>query len=157
MTEEYSLAISETLSIINSATIEEKNKIPKSFMNFLIKNANPNYNPIFDPKIAIKDLNLRAETKGLLSLIYTSYLSNDQEKIEFNKILKANQEKVDQEKRQQYDVYKVFDERKNRSFDNESDTQSEKLDNTEANIVQYKKETIFSKIIKIIKNIFKRR
>ena len=157
MTEEYSLAISETLSLINSAREEDKNKIPKSFMNFLIENANPNYNPIFDPNIEIKDLNLRKETKGLLSLIYLSYLSNEQEKIEFNNILKENQEKVDQKRRKQYDVYRVFDERKNRSFDNTGEAKNGELDNTEANIVQYKRETIFSKIIKMIKNIFRRR
>ena len=154
MDEKYALALSETLSIINSATEAERSKIPKSFMEFLIKNSNPNYNPKFDPNIAIKDLNLRKETKGLLSLIYISYLSNEQQKYEYNTILNENYKKYEQKLREEYDVCKVFEERKNRNINIGED---DKIDKFNTNMIQYKKNTIFRKIINKIISFFRRR
>lgn len=150
MNEEFALAISETLSIINSST--EKSKIPKSFMEFLIKNANPNYKPEFDSNIAIKDLKLRKETKGLLSLIYLSYLSNEEEKVEFNNILKDNNVRFQQKLMEETDVYKVFNKRKNNNIQ-----EKEKFDNNNVNMIEYRKENIFKKILNKIISFFRRR
>lgn len=152
MSGEYSLAMSEVLCIINQSDDNYKSKIPQSFISFLKENADSTYNPDFDVNIPIKKLNLRKETKGLLALIYRSYICNEEERVEYDKILKQNEEKMQKQLSEKYDVYKVFNNRQNASFNKD-----EEIDNSPKAVVQYKKESIFSKIFNKIKNFFKRR
>ena len=152
MNAEYSLAMSEVLCIINQSDDSYKSKIPQSFINFIKENADITYNPNFDVSIPLEKLKLRKETKGLLSLIYRSYICNDEERIEFDKILKLNEEKMQKQLSEKYDVYKVFNDRQNASYNKD-----EEIDNETKAMVQYKKENIFSKIFNIIKKILKRR
>ena len=94
MSAEYSLAMSEVLCIINQSDDNYKSKIPQSFISFLKENADSTYNPDFNVNIPIKELDLRKETKGLLALIHRSYICNEEERVEYDKILKQNEEKM---------------------------------------------------------------
>lgn len=152
MSAEYSLAMSEVLCIINQSDDNYKSKIPQSFISFLKENADSTYNPDFNVNIPIKELDLRKETKGLLALIHRSYICNEEERVEYDKILKQNEEKMQKILSEKYDVYKVFNNRQNASFNKD-----EEIDNSPKAVVQYKKESIFSKIFNKIKNFFKRR
>ena len=100
----------------------------------------------------IKDLKLRKETKGLLSLIYLSYLSNEEEKVEFNNILKDNNVRFQQKLMEETDIYKVFNKRKNNNIQ-----EKEEFDNNNVNMIEYKKENIFKKILNKIISFFRRR
>jgi len=152
MTIEYNLAMSEVLCIINQSKESYKNKIPKSFLQFIEENADSTYKPNFDINVPLKDLNLRKETKGLLALIYRTYISNEEERQQYDKLLKNNSDIIEKQLNEKYDVYKVFAERQNMNSD-----QDEKIDNSSKSMVQYKKEGIFSKILNKIKSLFKRR
>ena len=116
MSAEYSLAMSEVLCIINQSDDTYKNKIPHSFISFLKENADPTYNPNFDVTIPLKKLDLRKETKGLLALIHRSYICDEEERVEYDKILKENEEKAQRILSEKYDVYKIFENRQNQSF-----------------------------------------
>lgn len=151
MNAEYSLAMSEVLCIINQSDDNYKNKIPQSFISFLKENADSTYNPDFNVNIPIQELDLRKETKGLLALIYRSYICNEEEKVEYDKILKQNDEKMQKQLSEKYDVYKVFEKRQNYSSE-----EKEKIDNKPKAMVQYKKKNIFIKIINKIKNFLRR-
>lgn len=154
MNEQYPSAFSEVICIIDRASDYEKNKIPKSFMNFLIENSNPNYNPQFDNNVEIKDLNLMKETKGILSLIYLSYLSNDEEKTKYKQLLNENYKLKEEELRQKYDVFK--DVNKNNNTPDLQD-KTDQIDTKDMSMVQYKKENIFKKIFNKIIQIFNRK
>lgn len=154
MNEQYPSAFSEVICIIDRASDYEKNKIPKSFMNFLIENSNPNYNPQFDNNVEIKDLNLMKETKGILSLIYLSYLSNDEEKTKYKQLLNENYKLKEEELRQKYDVFK--DVNKNNNTPGLQD-KTDQIDTKDMSMVQYKKENIFKKIFNKIIQIFNRK
>lgn len=151
MNAEYSLAMSEVLCIINQSDDKYKNKIPQSFISFLKENADFTYNPDFNVNIPIKELDLRKETKGLLALIYRSYICNEEEKAEYDKILKQNDEKMQKQLSEKYDVYKVFEKRQNYGSE-----EKDKIDNKPKAMVQYKKENIIIKIINKIKNFLRR-
>lgn len=152
MNAEYSLAMSEVLYIINKSEKIYQDKIPKSFIKFIEENADLTYKPSFNIEVPLKDLNLRKETKGLLGLIYRSYMCNEEEREEYDKLLKKNSDIIQKQLSEKYDVYKVFNDRQNKAFEKE-----EEFDNTQKSLIQYKKENIFIKIINKIKNIFKRR
>lgn len=152
MNAEYSLAMSEVLCIINQSEETYQNKIPKSFRQFIEENADLTYNPNFDIKVPLKDLNLRKETKGLLALIYRSYICNEEERQEYDDLLKKNSEIMQKQLSEKYDVYKVFENRQNYSFEKDGE-----IDNEPKAMVQYRKENIFTKIINRIKKIFRRR
>lgn len=152
MTAEYSLAMAEVLCIINQSQESYKRKIPQSFKKFIEENADSTYNPDFDINVPLKELKLRKETKSLLALIYRSYICNDEERIEYDKILKANSEEMQKQLNEKYDVYKVFNSRQSNNMES-----NQEFDNLPKDLVQYKRENIFNRIINRIKNFFKGR
>ena len=73
MYHEYGRAFTETLYILDHMKIEDKNKIPKKFLDFLKRNSSKIYKPNFDCSKRLKDLNLNPKTIGLLALINNKY------------------------------------------------------------------------------------
>ncbi len=150
MSAEYSLAMSEVLCIIDQSKEDYKSKIPQSFINFIKENADSTYTPSFDVNIPIKNLKLKKETKGILALIYRSYICSEEEKKEYDLLLRENDEKVQQELKEKYDVYKMFEENQRKMRES-----LQEVDNQPVEMVKYKKESIFKKIFNIIKSFFK--
>lgn len=71
---EYKKACTDVLYIINSFDKRLKNKISKSFLEFLNNNCDKTYSP---SNISIsKPDTLSQETKNILSLIYRNYLDD---------------------------------------------------------------------------------
>ncbi|MCR5782384.1 MAG: hypothetical protein K6G90_06555 [Clostridia bacterium] len=97
MDKEYRKALSEVACIIEQSDGNYRSKIPESFLQFVLSNADPDYHPQFDIETPLKDLPLRKETKGVLSLIYRSYICTPEERIEFDRILQENEIKRKQE------------------------------------------------------------
>lgn len=104
----YSEAATEVLEILNNMNPEDINKIPKKFINFLEENCSKIYKPNFDLKKPIDELNLDSKTQALLGIIYLKYWANEEEKMEFNKKLKKNEIKYQQEIREKYNPDKIF-------------------------------------------------
>ena len=65
-------------------------KIPKSFINMIKENKDPNYNCKIDFTKSINDQNLLKETRAILSLIYRDYLCSNEERKKL--IIKGKQE-----------------------------------------------------------------
>ena len=107
--ENYKNGISEVLEILKYSEKEYTEKLPKKLMSFFRENASKTYKPQIDITKKIEDMNLLSETKGLLSLLYIDYWSTPEEKEEFKRILKENQEKIEQELREKYNPDKIFD------------------------------------------------
>lgn len=141
----YSEACAEVLILLKKATPEEKSKIPQKFLNFLTENASKTYKVSFDVNKPIKELNLKKETKGILSVIYYSFLCNNEEKEEYAKLLRENQIKYDEELRKECNPDDIF---KDRDTVLQSKPVSSGMELTEY------KENIFVRIINKIKNFF---
>lgn len=85
---EYRNAYSEVLYLINNMQPENKNRIPKKFIEFLEDNKNYDYK-ISD--ISLENANsLKKETKIVLSIIYRYYFCSQEEKIK----MQENDEKA---------------------------------------------------------------
>ena len=144
----YRNSFKEVYDILENTENELIAKIPTKFMNFLKENMNVNYKTNITLDEEIDKQYLLKETEAILSLIYRSYWSTDEEKQEF--FIKDQQEYIEKEKKkkEQYegkDIYQVFEERKN--------INKITVDN---NLMVIKKENFIKRFFNEILNIFKR-
>lgn len=147
ISEGYSEAFVEVLAILDNTPIEEKQGIPQKFINFLKENASKTYKIAFDRNKQIEELNLKKETKAMLSVIYYNYLCPQDKKQEYIELLNNNQTKLEEEIREKYNPDNIFKK------DNATIIQNHKPVKDEVAMAEYK-ESFLSKIINKIKAIF---
>ena len=141
---EYRIAANEVVYILDYFSEEFKANIPTNFLKFLNEQAIPEYNPNFDFSHGLDRLELRNKTKTLLAMIYRNYICSEKEKIEYEKILKQNENTYQVELREKYNPDNIYKKKKKEynTLNNERDT---------VQLVKYKE----SKLIKFI-NWFKK-
>ena len=141
---EFSEGITETLDILNHMDKSYTDKIPKKFKDFLEKNKLDSYIPHLDHSKKIKEMNLKEKTKDILATIYMNYWCNSEQKEDYIRRLKQNEERFQENLREKYNPNDIF---KDKKIETDKDTT-----NT-VEIVEYK-ESIIKRIIRKIKNIF---
>ena len=108
MNEEYREAIAETLDVLEHTRSEDVDKISKRFMDFLRKNASKTYISNLDHTKNIEDMKLKDKTIGILAMINKKFWCNAKEKTEFDKKLKENEIKYQDELRKKYNPDSLF-------------------------------------------------
>ena len=93
MTNEYSEAVSETLEILKYLDDELLNKIPLEVIKKLKKQKLDSYINKFENKLELDKITDKA--KDILAVLYREYIANEEEKIEFDKMLNQNDLKGD--------------------------------------------------------------
>ena len=93
MTNEYSEAVSETLEILKYLDDELLNKIPLEVIKKLKEQKSDSYINKFEKEIEPGKITDKA--KDILAVLYHEYIANEEEKIEFDKMLKQNDLKGD--------------------------------------------------------------
>ena len=91
ISQEYSIAISETLEILNHTRKEDIEKIPMKFLNFLQEHATTDYISSLDFNKSLKEMNLKPKTIGILSIINKKFWCNDEQRKIFEEKLKQNE------------------------------------------------------------------
>lgn len=129
--------------IIGMMPTEMKSKISNSFIDFIENNKSNTYVSNINPKIPLREQNIRKETKEMLGIIYRDYLCSNEERIDL--LQEENEElaKLEFEKRKLYnpdDIFKKKDLKEN-------------IIKKEVGMIEYK-ESIIKKIITKIKNLF---
>lgn len=149
MTNELAIASAEINDILQYLSDEQVNKIPKEMRLFLEEKADKNYISHINPNKRIIDQDITSKTKDILVVFYRNYWGNDEKRKEVNEILMENEQKHQEELRKKYNPDDVFkNEIKPISY--------EKHESNQLEIVKYKNENIFVKIINKIKMIFKK-
>lgn len=143
---EFSEGITETLDILNHMSSSDVNKISKKFMDFLERNKSKDYVPKLDHSKKLYEMDLKQKTKAILATIYLNYWCNDEQKEEYKKILKENEEKYQKELREKYSTDNIFKR-------NNIQSKEESVIQDNVSIMEYK-ESVFKKIINKIKKIF---
>ena len=136
-----SLSASQIYQIINFLPEEQKNKIPNNILEFIKSksiNVFPNINKIED----INEKNISNETRQYLSLIFLNYLASEEEKEEYIKILKNNEEQYQIYLSKKYNMDNIFNKKKT-NFKNSNNI-----------LPVIKKENFFEHIINLLKNLF---
>ena len=142
----YSEAAVEVLDILNHTKKEDVQKIPQSFIKFLIDISSKNYKVKFDHEQPVNGFNLRKQTKELLGFIYITWWSNKEEHQKYKNIINENNIKKEKIK-ETYNVNDIFKNKtENKTIQNENVM--------EKNIVKYKKENIFKKYLNKILSFF---
>ena len=146
ITKELSEAAVEINTIFENMAISLLDKIPENFRNFFIEIASENYKFEYNKLLSLKEQKLLPETKGILAIIYRDYLCNDVEKECYNKEYNRVLFLKEQEKYQVYSPNNLF---KNK-MDKDTHYDISVLP------VEYKKVSLFRKIVEKFKKIFKK-
>ena len=148
---EYSIAISEVLDILNHIEKEYVDKISSEFMECLHKNASKEYISNLDHTKTIKDMNLGIKTKTILAIIYEKYWCTPEEKKVFINHLIENEKEYQKKLRETYDPDNLFKNIK-------SDISKNNLENENDNkaLVEFKGKKILQIIFDAVKNFFRK-
>lgn len=153
----YRKAYTELYEIIKVLSENQKEKIPKTFIENIKNNADKSHEFKYDMTKPILEQKLMIETLALVVEVYERFLAPEEEKEIWKKYDKICLNKIEEEKRKKYNV-DIF---KHSSCNDFTDTKSniEQDINYNNNLnnqlaIKCKKETIFQKIIKKIKFIF---
>lgn len=105
MTDEYKNSLSEVSIVLKSLSTDMRNKIPKSLLNFIEENKSKMYIPNFNMKLSLSEQNLIKETKVILSLIYRSYLCDEEtrRKLEIDDIIEIKTKQMELNNKYSYD------------------------------------------------------
>ena len=143
---EFSEGVTETLDILKHMDKSYTDKIPKKFKDFLEKNKSDSYIPHLDHSKKIKEMNLKEKTKDILATIYMNYWCNAEQKENYIKTLKQNEEKYQEELKEKYNPDNIFKNKTQKTIQQEQPVQ-ENVDLVEV------KESFFTKFIKKLKGI----
>ena len=138
---EYRKSISEVLDILKHTRKEDVDKISPKFLEFLNRNKYDNYVPNLDHSKRVKEMELNDKTIAILSIIASKYWISSADKENFEKQLKENEKRYQEELYEKYNPDNLF---KNK------ETKIDTVENSVA-MIEYK-ESIFTRI----KNWFKR-
>ena len=152
---QYKKAYVELNEILKVLSKEQKEKIPKNFINNISNNMDKNYKFTFDESKGIFEQNLMVETEALLVEIYERYLAPNEEEELWQKYDRFCLDKIENEKREKYNVDIFRDKntinKPNLVIRNENSLNEKNNNNTP---VEYKKQKIFNKIVNFIKGLF---
>ena len=137
-------ALAEVDEIISMMQIEDANKIPNSFKNFVKDKKSDSYNPSLKKDIPLYKQKLKRDTFVLCSLIYRSYLCELEERQKLDEKDKKELEKIEQELREKYNSDNLF---KNNKMEEKQEKQ--KIENVQ--MIEYKEENIFQRVCNKIK------
>lgn len=104
----YAIAMKETLVYLDGIRAEDYNKIPKSLIKYLEENADSEYVCTFNPNTPLAELNLHEETYGLLSMIYYKYWCKSDSDRKYYSELLAKNEDLYEEQLKQNDYSNIF-------------------------------------------------
>ena len=140
----YSKAYKEVLEIIKHFPEDEYNKIPKEKIEFYEQNMDRDYEFAINPDIDLEEQNISKEANAIIVSLYQDYFATEEQKQKIKEILKLNEKKAEQERREKYNPNDIF---KNKVKDEE---QSREIKDTA--LVEYK-ESFFARFKKFILKI----
>lgn len=143
----FSKACKEVSEILRNIEEEDLEKIPKEFLDKIKKNADIDYETKLDYNKSFEEQEVLPETIDLLAYIYRKYWCNQEEKEEFDTIMKKNDIEYQNEMMRKYDINEKIKKRK----------KTLNIENTEKSLIETEENKNIIKIIfKYLKSIFKK-
>lgn len=149
---EYGEAAVEVLDILDNTNKADVNKIPSSFIKFLVDNASEDYKVNLDHSKSIGEMNLNEKTKEILGVIYINWWCDKKERENYRKQIKELEIKRQEEIKEKYNPNNIF-ERKNKVQEYTNATKVDAMQNEAVATIEYK-ESILKKIWNKILNFF---
>ncbi|MBQ3408472.1 MAG: hypothetical protein IJH12_04630 [Clostridia bacterium] len=146
--DDYSIACTEVLEVLNYISKDDYNKIPKNIIAALEKNKRDDIIFLYNPWKSLNEQAMSKEGRIMLASFYRDYWATDEEKQKINAKQNTIIQKIEEEKEQKYSYNNLF---KNK---NEKTEIQDNVDKTD--IAPYKKNT-FTNFINKIKKFFGRK
>ena len=141
---EYSEAAVEVLDILDNTNKADVDKIPTSFIKFLVEIASEDYKVDLDHSKLISEMDLKEKTKEILGVIYINWWCDKKDKENYIKQIKELEIKSQKEIREKYNPNKIFENKKKiQEYTNE--TKVDTVQNKTVTIVEHK-ENILKRI-----------
>ena len=141
----YANAYKEVLIVLDNLIKEDYDKIPKEYIEFLKSNCNNEYEFYYDTSKTFEEQELLDNTKYILFGLFEKFGATELQKEKIKNFKKNYYNKLEEEKRNLYNSENIFKEKK-----------VEKNENINLVIKENKKENFINKILKFIKNIFRK-
>jgi len=143
----YADAYTEVYEILNCLDKDEYNKIPVELIEVFEENRNLDYEYEVNEEQDLTKQPMLVETKAILLNIFRDYLATSEQSKKIKQWLQADREYLEKQKQERYS---------NNVFENKGKNECN-LDKVDIQLpIEIKKQSIFQKIIKKLKNIFKR-
>lgn len=147
VSEEYKIAATEVLDIVEHLSLNATNKIPLQLLDFFKDVSMEDYKPEFDYSDGLEKINFTPKTKALLAMIYRNYLCSEEERKELDQKLFENEEKYQQELREKYNPDKIFQ-------NSELEENAKEENNQNTALIEYKEKKWYHKIFEKIRQLF---
>ena len=148
ISQKYKNAYKEVLEIIKYLPENELSRIPKSKIEYLQRNQNPNHIFNFDSSVALEEQNISREANAIILNLINNYFLNEEKRRKLAAILENNENKYQEKQREIYNPDNLF---KNKPNINKTAKIQENL-----SLVKYEEDKWYKKIFNIIKRIVKR-
>ena len=106
ITNEYSIAFSEVLDVLQHAEIDIIEKIPLEIIKKLKENSSKEYTSKIDD---IDNFSISQKAKSILAVIYQDYLCDKEEKQNFKTILLKNEINYQEQLKEKYNSDNIFE------------------------------------------------
>ena len=143
---EYERCLVELDEILKYLSDEDKNNIPYEIRKAIHEKKDKKYNWNYDESKPLSQQNINRKTIAMLSYLNMEYLLNEEQKKLMEEVHKLNEQKIEKEKSEKYNQDNIIKNKKTNKI------KTEEENNT---MIKYKKENIFVRIKKIIKNMVK--
>lgn len=148
---DYKIALAEVDEILYFTDESIVSKIPSSFKTFIKENKDKSYVSNINPYMPLEEQDLRPDTKAIISLIYRSYVADEQEKEEFKQKAKEEYEEIEKQKNIKYNPDDIF--KQNKTFEEiKGDIKKENSEEQMSLVIV--KENFFKRIYDKIKMLF---
>lgn len=142
-------AYAEVLLILSYMEQKYADMIPKKLLELFNEEKDQNYQPDINPKISLAEQNLQRKTLALLAMLNLNYWCKDEnEKKELLKMYAENDKKIEAEMRERYNPDNLFKKK-------EKEEQNDEIKEESTEIIEYKEQNIFKKILNKIMKFFK--
>ena len=120
------IAYAEVDYIINHMNEKYINKVPEKLLQFFSTIKDPEHEIFVDPRVPLQNQNLKKYTLELLALLHLKYWCEDEERRKelYNKMI-ANQQKLDEQMREKYNIDNMFELNSAKVVNSEEDLQQE--------------------------------
>ena len=150
MENNLSKAYTEVLLILSYMEQKYIDMIPKKLLELFNQEKDKDYQPNINPNISLAEQNLQRKTLALLAMLNLNYWCKDEnEKQEMLKMYSENDKKIEEEMRERYNPDNLFKKREKVEQNDEAKEESTEL-------IEYKEQNIFKKILNRIMKFFKR-
>ncbi|MGN1330151.1 MAG: hypothetical protein ACI4VN_02290 [Clostridia bacterium] len=147
ISERYAKAYKEVLEIISQFPNEEYKKIPREKIQFYKNNVDRDYEFEIDPEIDLEKQKISQEANAIIISLYRDYFITDEQRKRLDIVLKQNQAKKEEQKREKYNPEDIF--KRNNKNDDKNANKVEPEDKG-MQLIEYKKESFFTKLKKHI-------